>query len=390
MKRVPFRFATIAACLAALGLTFVAVAATAQVQANSVTNNSTYDVRRYDDGARWGFVTDKHSTKVAVVDTFLPTDDPVVDVLEFEVVPAELAVSEVQNIIVYSDLKTPILYVYSLTSHEQWTMQLDIVPEALVFHSDGATLAIGGQDHVIILQPLSQTYVQELENIQSPFTMNFDGGGYNLYITEHNSGKTHIWRTHNDTWGALQLGNGGAVGEITLSPDARLAMVAQQDENSVYIWDLYMDRKFDSIDLQAPAFRPYVSSDSRHIILTDHDGNGRVVDAWTGETVREMDLGGAPRVVRTGWLETIGVVETDKHLSVFEIQAQTPAQTLPISGALNEVVVVADSKTLFATQDGSSEVLVMDIRTGEARAPIETGLKQPNHFAMGLTNTLCN
>ncbi len=378
------------AVLAALGTMAFLEATPLSAQVAVVENPSLDRSRRYDDGARWGFVTDKTSRKVAVIDTFLSEGNPHIDTLEFQVIPQELAVSDVQDMIVYIDLETPVLYVYDLVNHEQWSMDLDMVPDAISFHENGATLAVGGENRVSFVEPLTRKHLQTAEDIRSPFTMNFDAGGYNLYITEHDTGNTHIWRAHDNNWTSLQMGDGGPVGEITLSPDARLALVAQESDNSVYIWDLFMDTEFSRYQMSAPVFRPYVSSDSMHVILTTDNGSGVVLDAWGGNVVREIETGEAPRVIRTGWLETIGVIETASQLNVFEIQSDKPVQSLPIAGPLNEVVVVSDSKTLFATQEGSSEVLVLNIRNGEPRMPIETGLNQPNHFAMGLTNTLCN
>lgn len=356
--------------------------------ASPVVENPLVDTsRRYDDGARWGFVTDRQSKRVAVIDTFNNTH---ADTLELAVIPATLVVSDIQNILVYADNKTPKLYVYDLIKHSQWALDLDLVPADLAFHEDGATLAISGEDRVVLVQPLAKKYLLEIDDLKSPFSINFDAGGYNLYITEQQTGLTHVWRFHDARRSQLQLGNGGAVSEITLSPDSRMALVSQPSENSVVIWDLMMKEHFKTLTFDSPAWRPYVSSDSNHIILATEKGKEYVVDSWSGEVLRALEIGKKPSAIRTGWLETIGVIETKKKLSVFAMNEDTPVRTFPIVNKLNELVVVSDSKSLFATQEGSSQVMVFDIRNGKMLPPVETGLIQPNLMAMGLTNTICH
>ncbi|MCW8328381.1 WD40 repeat domain-containing protein [Photobacterium sp. SDRW27] len=341
---------------------------------------------RYVDGARWAFVSDTASTTVAVIDTF---NNQKVDMLKLQAIPTEMAVSDIQDLLVYIDGKTAKLFIYDLAEKTHGEMALEFVPDQIVFHSDGAQLAIGGKDKLVFVKPLQKQLFDEITDIQSPFSLNYDNGGYNLYITEQQSGKTLIYRLHDKQRTLVQLGR-GKVSEITLSPDSRLGMVAQYDSNSVYIRDLFINQDFAVIDLPSTPYRPYVSSDSEHIILASENGQGAVVNAWSGEVERSITVGKKPQSLRSGWLETIGIVASNQALTVFDIKENTPEATISLSTPLNEVVVVSDSKTLFATQDKSTSLFVYDIRKAERLTRIETGLSQPNHMVMGITNTICH
>lgn len=66
---------------------------------------------RYDDGARWAFITDQTSNQVAVVDTF---EHAHVDTLSMQVIPTMMEVSDVQDMLLYIDGKTTKVYVYDL------------------------------------------------------------------------------------------------------------------------------------------------------------------------------------------------------------------------------------------------------------------------------------
>ncbi|NLS11916.1 WD40 repeat domain-containing protein [Vibrio sp. SM6] len=345
------------------------------------------DPSRYDDGARWAFITDKTSPRVAVIDTF---NHRHVDTLSLSVIPSALEVSDVQDMLLYIDGKTPTVYVYDLIEKKHWTMAVDGVPQGIVVAPDGARLAVKLDDKLIMLEPLTGRYLETVPNLAKPYSINFDNGGYNLYITEQNSGRTLIWRVHDKATREIQLGSGGAVSEVTLSPDARLAMVGDLNKNKVAVWDLFMEQEFATISLDAKPWRPYVSSDSEHMILAAENGQGLVVNSWTGQTVKTIDFKDQTTEIRTGWLESIGVVATHSGLNVFNLTSDAPAQHFPLTAPLGDVVVVADSKTLFATQGDSSQLLVLDLRKETRLAPLETGLAKPNLIAMGLTNTICH
>jgi len=344
------------------------------------------DGARYDDGARWAFISDKNSTSVAVVDTF---EYKHVDNLQLKAIPVQMAVSDVQDILVYIDGKTTNIYIYDLVKNTHSTMVLKSVPTDMIFHSDGAQLAVASQNRIDIIQPLQGKFGDVIDDLNSPFSMNFDNGGYNLYATEAQTGKTLIYRTHDGKQQFVQMGQ-GKVSAITLSPDARLALVSQYQSNSVYIWDLFMEEHFATVTMTDKPWRPYVSSDSEHIIVIANDGKGAVINAWSGEEVRQLQLPVKPTSIRTGWLESIGIIESATNLAIFDLGNDKPILNVPLIKPLLELVVVSDSKTLFATQQGSSDLMVFDIRSQQSKAPINTGLTHPNLLVMGITNTVCH
>ena len=342
---------------------------------------------RYDDGARWAFITDKTSAQVAVVDTFYHKH---VDTLTMKAIPTMMEVSDVQDMLLYIDGKTPQVYVYDLVKKTHWAMAVESIPRSLAVAPDGARVAVALDNKLVMLAPLTNTYLETIPNLSMPYSLNFDTGGYNLYITDQTSGKTKIWRVHDAAISEIQLGSGGNVSEVTLSPDARLVMVGDLVNNNVSVWDLFMGQEFARIPLQSTPWRPYVSSDSEHMILAAKNGQGLVVNTWTGQTVKSIDFKDTTTEIRTGWLESIGVVATRSGLNIFNLTSKEAAKHFPLSAPLGDVVVVADSKTLFATQGGQSQLLVVDLRKERLLPALETGLKAPNLIAMGLTNTICH
>lgn len=362
----------------ALLFTFTSVLLSAHVHAN--------ELPRYDDGARWAFVSGENTSKVAVVDTF---DYKLAGEIILKAEPIEMAVSDVQDILVYIDGKTDKVYSYDLIEHTHNEMKVSGVPTSIIFHSDDAQLAVALKDKIEIIKPLRQEYVVTIDGLSSPFSMNFDNGGYNLYITENKSGKTTIYRAHDGKRTQIQLG-AGQVSDVTLSPDARLAMVSDYQTNSVYVWDLFSDVHYNTYPMEAKPWRPYVSSDSEHMVFVAQNGQAQVFNTWSGEVVNSFKFEHAPKSIRTGWLETIGIVESADSLNIFELTESNLTTQLPLDNPLNEVVVVSDSKTLFATQQNSSDLFIYDIRKKQQRSAINTGIRSPQHIVMGITNTVCH
>lgn len=344
------------------------------------------ELPRYDDGARWAFVSGKNTHQVAVVDTF---KYQLAGYIELKAEPTEMAVSDVQDLLVYIDGKTAKVYSYDLIKHTHSEMTVAGVPSQITFHADGAELAVALHNQIALIKPLQKEYVTSIDRLTSPFSMNYDNGGYNLYITEANSGKTTIYRTHDGKRASLQLGS-GHVSDITLSPDARLAMVSDHLSRSVYVWDLFSGDHYHSYPMDSEPWRPYVSSDAEHMVFVSEAGQVQVFNTWSGALVNQFTIEGGPKSIRTGWLETIGIVESAHSLNIFTLAENTPITQLPLTAPLNEVVVVSDSKTLFATQKDRSELLIYDIRFNQRRADIDTGLKNPQHLVMGITNTVCH
>lgn len=351
------------------------------------SSGNTYELGRYDDGARWAFVTDETTENVAVIDTF---KHAYVDTLKMQVIPSAMEVSDVQDMLLYIDGKTPQVYVYDLVERKHWKMPVESIPQAIIIAPDGARLAVALKDKLVMLEPLTGRYLEQILNLEQPYSVNFDAGGYNLYITEKNSGRTLVWRVHDEATREIKLGSGGQVSEVTLSPDARLVMVGDLDKNSVTIWDLFMEQEFVKIALESKPWRPYVSSDSEHIILAGENGHGLVVNSWSGEVVKRIDFKDKTTEIRTGWLESIGVVATQSGLNIFNLTDKQPPKHFSMDAPLGDVVVVADSKTLFATQRNSDQLVVLDLRKEVLLPTVKTGLKNPHLIAMGLTNTICH
>ncbi len=341
----------------------------------------------YTDGARWAFITDAATTNVAVLDTF---EDEIVDYRQFQTIATDIAVSDVQSILVYIGANDLNLYVWDLSNDEQWQIPLPMQPHAIKFHGDGALLAIAGDEQVVLLEPLTQKMVHQIPDLQGPLSLNFTADGYRLMITSLVDGKTTIWLVHHNRLETLQMGKGTAVTDITLSPDTRLGMVSEIGTKQVHIWDFSSRKDWRWLTFDAPIARPYVTSDSNHLVFTSSNGEISIMHGYSGEWISRFQTEPGVAQIRTGWLERIGVVEGPSGYFVFNLSAEPAPVHFPTQGSALDLVVISDSKSLFATNQGSKAISVLDLRSVSARAPIMTALEQPNRIAMGLTNTVCH
>ncbi|USD39364.1 MULTISPECIES: WD40 repeat domain-containing protein [Ferrimonas] len=341
----------------------------------------------YDDAARWAFVSDRDSPTVAIVDTF---NDTLVEHRQLKAIPIDMAVSDVQSLLVYIAKDDPKLYVWDLSDNRTWTLPLSFSPQSLKFHGDGAMLAVAGQSQVEIMEPLTRKVIKQIDQLSGPLSLNFSSDGYRLLITSEPNGHTTVWRVHRDTLSTLQMGSGSAVSEITLSPDSRLGLVSEPAHNRVHIWDFTQNKDWRWLTFNSPVQRPYVTSNSEHLLFVSDRGEIAILNAYSGQWVNRFQTEAGIRQIRTGWLERIGVVDAPSGFYVFNLTGDPNPRHFDAKGAAIDLVVVSDSKSMFSTTEGSQAISVLDLRKVKARSPIVTQLKQPNHIAMGLTNTICH
>ncbi|MFS1424890.1 WD40 repeat domain-containing protein [Shewanella sp. 10N.286.48.B5] len=341
----------------------------------------------YDDGARWAFVTDAKSAQLAIIDTFNFT---LVEHKKLAGIPVDMVVSDVQSLLVYAIKNDPSLYIWDLSNNKTWSMALGFQAQSLKFHSNGAMLAVAGKDQVTVVEPLTQKVVKHINNLASPISLNFSSDGYRLMITQETNGATHIWNVYHDSLKTITMGNGNPVSEITLTPDSRLGMVSIPKDHKVHIWDFISNKDWKWLDFDAEVARPYVTSDSQHIVLAANNGNIKIIDAYSKNTIKELNIGAKANKIRTGWLERVAAVESRKGLHIFNLKGDNKITLLPTEGHTRDMVVVSDSKSMFSSHDNSSDIKVVDLRKLSGKTDIKTQLIQPNHIVMGLTNTICH
>ncbi len=342
---------------------------------------------RYDDGARYAFIADLHSSNIAVIDTF---DRRLLENIALEQTPADMVVNDVVDLLVYIDGKHPRLYTYDLIDRSRNSVALSFTPSALVFHPDGSEIAIAGDGVLSVINPMTGKILFLKDGLTGPVSINYTSDGYSMFITENETGQVFQRKSFSSALTPFATGDAQTTSDLTLSPDSRIALVSTKSSKRMWVRDIYTKRIVAEVLLEGAPLRPYVSSSSKHIVVATAGRQTLVVDAWTNHILNTIEVGDETSMVRTGWLETKGIVSSQGKLHLFDLVGDKKERSFPVEGQVGGMIVVSDSKTLFATQSDSDELLVLDIRREEVLASVPTGLISPSQIAMGITNTLCH
>ncbi|MFI3247462.1 MAG: WD40 repeat domain-containing protein [Ferrimonas sp.] len=344
-------------------------------------------VMDYSSGNRWAFITDAAQPQLAVLDTF---QEVIAEYRPLAVIATDIAVSDADNLLVYIGADDRRLHLWDLHNDSQWSVMLDFQPRSIKFHRLGQLLAVAGDQQVVLIEPRSQKIVHTIADLMRPLSLNFSADGYQLLISSQRTGQTHAWRLHDAQLTTWQLGHGGPVSDIILSPDARLAMVSDLSHNQVHIWDMQAGQDWRWLPFSAPVQQAYVTSDSQHLLFSSQAGEIGIVHGQTGEWISRFQTDVGSNQLRTGWLERVGVVATPSALVVFKLAPEPEPSRFATAGPVHDLVVVSDSKLLFASTANSTNITVLDLRLVSSRPEISTRLTQPNRIAMGRTNAICH
>ncbi|MFV0431296.1 MAG: hypothetical protein ACK5MJ_03860 [Alphaproteobacteria bacterium] len=340
----------------------------------------------YDDGSRWAFVSDSSSNKVAIIDTLKQS---FMENKELKTIPTQIIISDLKDLLLYHNKVDKVIYAIDLKEGKEWEIPLDFTPLDIVFYPDGSKFAVVGEGHISIIDPITKEISGIIKDINNPVSINFSSDGYKLFITERNNGKTQIWSVYHQFSRKLQMGDGHAVSNTSLSANSLFAMVTSQ--NNLLIYNRVENKKLAPVRLSQDGLlgRPYFSSDSKNIVVASNDGQAFILKPWLLHSPRIISIAYPPNIIRTGWLESLGIISGQSKITIFPLDKEDKSKDIPTQGYVNDMVVTSDSKRLFATQSESTKVKVINLRSQEVK-DIETNLKQPHLIVMGRTNTVCN
>lgn len=349
------------------------------------TYANAFALEGYGDGSRWAFVSDSESTKMAIIDT---VEKKFIEYYDLKIIPRQIIISDIKDILLYHDATTPTIFAIDLNNGNEWEIALTDMPKEIIFYPDGSKIAVLSQNKIMIIDPITQTTDEMLEDISDNVSINFSSDGYKLFITDKNTGETRIWSVYHKFFRNIALGNNEAVSDISLSSNSLLAMVSSG--NQLIIYNRVEKKQYNPIILNGKLSRPYMSSDSKNILVAANDGKGYIIKPWAPFAKHTVKIGAAPNIIRTGWLEKVGVISGKNQIDIFAIDGKDKNTTIGVEGDIRDMVVTADSKSLFAVQSEATKIKVINLRNHEVLGDIETHLIAPSQIIMGRTNTVCN
>lgn len=133
-----------------------------------------------------------------------------------------------------------------------------------------------------------------------------------------------------------------------------------------------------------------MSSDSKNILVASDNSKAYIIKPWQPFAKHSVNIGAAPNIIRTGWLEKVGVISGHNQIDIFSLDDKGENTIIAVAGDIIDMVVTADSKNLFAVQSETTKIKAINLRNHDILDNIETYLSNPNQIIMGRTNTVCN
>lgn len=339
----------------------------------------------YSDGSRWAFVTDSASNRIAVIDTL---EKKFVENYTLKIIPKQIIVSDIKDIFLYHDGENPVIYAINVDNGDEWEISFTHTPLEIIFYPDGSKIAVLGENRITIIDPFSQQIEDELKDIPQPVSVNFSSDGYKLFITNKDTGQTLIWSVYHKFFRNIALGDNQAVSDISLSANSLLALVSSA--NQLILYNRVEKKQYDPINLDGKLGRPYMSSDSKNILVASDNSKAYIIKPWQPFAKHSVNIGAAPNIIRTGWLEKVGVISGHNQIDIFSLDDKGENTIIAVAGDIIDMVVTADSKNLFAVQSETTKIKAINLRNHDILDNIETYLSNPNQIIMGRTNTVCN
>lgn len=365
------------------GIVLIAVVALSLYIQKNVLTPQTSPLANLNIPSRYAFVADNESAQLAVVDTY---DNKFIQTLALKVPAQLMSMSRVSGVLAYTEKDSNTIYLLDLDDMTENQLTTGAAVKSLIMHGDGFWLSYV-TDNEVVMQDIVMNKTKRIP-ISGNTTLAYSPDGSALFIVEQDLGKISQIPLAEGQQRTFDIGN--AISAIAIMPDGQGLVFSAAD--SVYFLNL-LDGNVISKPFNANYQRPYITNDSRTVLLTDAADNSLVLFSPTDLTENKriaLDKAVASEPY-TGWLEQVAVLGSNKAIvSTNFADSHSLVKSVDIPGDIVSALVQSDSKTFLATMQDSEDLLFFDLKSRIIKATVELPLTQPGLVLMGQTNTLCH
>lgn len=337
--------------------------------------------------SRYAFVTDRERPQLAIFDAYT---QQFIQRLTLQVTPQLAAIDRSNQAIWYAEQDSRQLFRLDLQTLTTRQIDVPVAISRLAVNTTGRWVAVASEQGSLIYDNRHDT--MRALSTQGAVSFLFLSGGQSLYVAELTSGtlrQVDLDSEQETTVFSLQQ----PMSAISVMPNLMAFFFTANGR--LYRYGL-LDERLTHEDFPVLNERPYITAESRSVLVLSENDQAEPellkINAYTQKILNRYplpQLAANQEKIRTGWLEQFAVVATQQALHSINLAAKTSID-FPLSADIQDMLVQADSKALLATIQGSTQLLLLDLRTQQMTGLLETGLQMPHHVLMGQTATICH
>lgn len=334
---------------------------------------------------RLAFVADSGAARLAGVDV---TDGAQV-VLDLQGRARHMALDKVRGVLAYAGGGEQV-FLHHLTAHTGQGVILPHSARELLFDAESGDLWVRGEQALSVLDArgvlrhtlkrFGRLHGVHLNQVARQVVVLDEGAVWQLSLAGE------VLQRH-----ALPAGWTGFT-PSALSADGGFLLFGVYDmrknQHLGVVWQA--DGRFQTYALSAPLLRPLADNGSQWLFFVDENGQGLRVNARDLQQGRPFETVRNARRMALGWLDAQLLVVGEGEMVLHDVRSFAGEKTMTLPGKVNDVFVMADSKTVLLTVQGSKGLFFVDMREGGLREVALEGIAQPDAIAMGATYTLCH
>lgn len=360
---------------------------------------------------RYAFVADLTGYYITIVDIFT---GETIDAINFGFNPKVFEMARDDAMLAVGSPQIPEIHLFNLHTRQKTRIELPSPVYQMFFVPQSKWLAIALQDQVGMLnyqtmeiKIFAKRFDSEARStfLNTYYSLLFSSFSQSFWVLDedkpliyHNYGTNPAgseWEVH-DLTGKLKTNTGLGVG-VASPEDYMLALTTDDgSEGLLYFPEtkalLSTGDMYTAGTTNEPMIMPYINAYSNRVIFADVSGNVALFDFTRGKPELErFRVDFAPKIARTGWLETTWILGGDRGLLFQSFDNPKEQKRFEFPYEIKNMWVTGDSKLLLATIDEEvSQLFRYDIRRKEMLPPIRLrNVVMGEKIRMGSNNSIC-